>query len=233
MKRKQIQFEPGTYRAIFQGCTTPKNGRHRLRFTVLNDSQEISEQYATDTDFPDSIEWANAFVKEWGTTPHGLKNRTFLVKLGKTPWGQGTILCWEVSKFDLPQWYRDAQEAWQRDPVAKLAYIENRKKNDPKFRIACELRQKTWESLILGKDHADLLGCSAADLRRHIERQFHGGMNWKNYATLWEIDHIAAVSRFDLTKPEEVRVAASFINLRPCFVAVNRQKYNLPAEAAA
>jgi hypothetical protein len=234
MKRKQKQFPPGSYRAIFQGCTTPKAGRHRYRFTVLNDGLEQSEQYATDTDFPDSTEWANGFFKEWNTTPAGLKNRTFLVKLGKTAWGQGTILCWEESKFDLPQWYKEEQDTWQRDPVAKAAYIERRKATDPKFRIACELRQKTWESLILGKDHADLLGCDSATLRRHIERQFTGGMNWSNYANLWEIDHIAAVSRFDLTKPEEVRVAASFINLRPCLVEENREKYNtMPAEAAA
>jgi hypothetical protein len=237
MSRNYKQFKPGTYRAIFQGLTTPKNGRHRLRFTVLNDELQQSEQYASDTDFADDISFANDFVKTFGSTPHGLKNKTFLVKLGRTSWDMATIICWELSPFELPQWYIEEQEAWQRDPVAKLAYVEQRKLKDPKFRTACGLREKTWESLILGKDHADLLGCSAAELRRHIERQFTKGMNWKNYASLWELDHVIPISKFDLTKPEEVKKAAHFTNLQPLPVEENRRKYNVvqfpPTEVAA
>jgi hypothetical protein len=233
MKRKQKQFPPGTYRAIFQGMTSPKAGKHRYRFTVLNDEDEEYEHFASDKAFPDTLQWANEFVKEWNTTTAGLKNRTFLVKLGTTPWGQGTILCWEESKFVLPIWFREAQDRWQRDPNAKAAYLAKREATDLKFRAANAIRRKTWESLILLLDYPDLLGCDHASLRRHIERQFHSGMNWGNYAKVWEVDHVAALSRFDLSKPEEVKLAANFLNLRPCLVEENRAKYNEPLEVAA
>ncbi len=78
-----------------------------------------------------------------------------------------------------------------------------------------------------GKGNAGLngLGCTIADLRIHIERQFSKGMTWKNWSrTGWHIDHIRALAEFDLTDPAQLAAACHFTNLRPIWAIQNLQK---------
>jgi len=57
-----------------------------------------------------------------------------------------------------------------------------------------------------------ILGYTADDLKRHLERQFLPGMSWLNYGE-WEVEHILPVALFDL--PAEVRECWALTNLRP------------------
>jgi hypothetical protein len=68
-----------------------------------------------------------------------------------------------------------------------------------------------------------LLGCSIADLMRHMERSFKRGMSWDNYGE-WEIDHIRPCALFDLTDPEQQTACFHFTNLRPLWEHENRRK---------
>jgi hypothetical protein len=56
---------------------------------------------------------------------------------------------------------------------------------------------------------------SRTDLREYIEHQFVKGMNWDNYCTEWEIDHIAPASLFDLTKTDDIKLCYNYLNLMP------------------
>lgn len=58
------------------------------------------------------------------------------------------------------------------------------------------------------------------ELIAHIENQFQEGMNWKNYGTVWEIDHIRPLKT--ATTIEEVYKLFQLSNLRPLFRKVNR-----------
>lgn len=226
---RQIKvFKPGLYRAIFQHVSMARNGRVRLVFTVLNDVAQDYENVATDKYFIEGTAFANDFVKTYGTTPLGLKNRGFKVKLGHTTWGGPTILNWDREDFVLPVWFREAQEKWQSKPGAKAAYVKAREGKDPKFAAANRIRKCTWESLVLGIDHASLLGCDSEALRRHIQRQFKEGMSWKNYASHWTVDHKVPITSFELTDINEVRRAAHYSNLVPMLAADNVAKYNAP-----
>lgn len=41
-------------------------------------------------------------------------------------------------------------------------------------------------------------------------------MNWENYGYYgWHVDHIQPCNTFDLTKPEELKQAFNYKNLRP------------------
>lgn len=229
MTRPHNFFPPGDYNAQFLGLSTSKAGRVRLRFLVLNDEQKETENICTDKDWPEGTAFEKDFVNTFHTTPYGLRNKTFKVKVGTTFRGYSTVLCYEPHDFILPVWFREKQDRYQAAPGAKAAYVKKREAIDPKFRTANALRKYVWESLILGKDHAEILGCDSQDLRWHIEKQFEQGWNWKNYATAWEVDHEEPLSRFDLTNPEEVKKAAHYSNLRPYDVKRNREKYNAPA----
>lgn len=42
-----------------------------------------------------------------------------------------------------------------------------------------------------------LVGYTLKDLMRHLERQFTSEMNWANYGSYWQIDHVTPVSAFN------------------------------------
>lgn len=60
--------------------------------------------------------------------------------------------------------------------------------------------------------------------RKHIEKQFKRGMHWNNHGTVWHIDHIIPLSKFDLTDPMQRKRANHFTNLQPLYVHENMSK---------
>lgn len=70
----------------------------------------------------------------------------------------------------------------------------------------------------------NLLGYSYIELREHLESLFTSEMNWSNYGTYWQIDHIIPISRF--LKETPVDVVNSLINLRPLCKEDNNKKSN-------
>jgi Prasinovirus endonuclease VII len=60
------------------------------------------------------------------------------------------------------------------------------------------------------------LGCSIEQLKIHLEKQFTSNMTWDNWALDgWHIDHIIPLSSFDLTDPEQFKIACHYTNLQP------------------
>ena len=70
----------------------------------------------------------------------------------------------------------------------------------------------------------ELVGCTLAELREHIERQFRRGMSWANYGAKWQIDHIIPCKSFDLSDPSQQRACFHFTNLRPLGCKQNLDK---------
>ncbi len=108
------------------------------------------------------------------------------------------------------------------------AYMRHKRASDPCFLVADRLRRRINGALSrqsAGKcaGLVDVAGCSLADLVSHITRQFVDGMSWEN-RSLWHIDHIIPCSAFNLTDPEQQRVAFHYTNLRPAWSADNLRK---------
>ena len=76
-----------------------------------------------------------------------------------------------------------------------------------------------------GRAWVRLVGYSAEELRKHIERQFTAGMNWKD-AGAFHIDHITPLSSFSFDSAEhpEFRAAWALTNLRPMWATDNIRK---------
>lgn len=73
----------------------------------------------------------------------------------------------------------------------------------------------------------DLIGCTVAELRAHLEGQFTAGMTWNNHGRgpdKWNIDHKIPCSSFDLTNPEQQRACFHFTNLQPLWQPDNMRK---------
>lgn len=111
-------------------------------------------------------------------------------------------------------------------------YIRNKKKNDVNFKIAQNLRCRIYhaiksQSATKGKHMSDLLGCSVAQFKKHIEGQFLHGMSWDNYGygdDKWHMDHIIPCAYFDLTKPEEQKKCFHYTNFCPLWQPDNLTK---------
>jgi hypothetical protein len=59
-----------------------------------------------------------------------------------------------------------------------------------------------------------------------IEFQFQESMNWENYGSVWDIDHVKPCSSFDLTNDENKNMCFNWKNMRPLLKYANAIKSN-------
>ena len=95
-------------------------------------------------------------------------------------------------------------------------------------RLAVVLRSRLCVSIKVnakkGSSVRDL-GCSIAELKSHLEKQFQPGMTWTNWSRDgWHIDHIIPLSSFDLTDREQFLKACHYTNLQPLWAKDNMSK---------
>lgn len=109
-------------------------------------------------------------------------------------------------------------------------YQKRRKANDPLYKLAFTVREKTCKALRNGHKAIktmELLGCTVEQLKEHIQSQFQKGMTWENWAHKgWHIDHIIPISSFDLSKEDEQRICFHYTNLQPLWAEENLKKSN-------
>ncbi len=101
------------------------------------------------------------------------------------------------------------------------------RRSKPMERVRDGISRGVWRALKgrkAGTKVEGILGYSMEDLRRHLERQFLKGMNWDNYGKVWDIDHIIPLAYFNLTNPEECKIACNYNNLQPLTKSDNSRK---------
>ena len=115
-----------------------------------------------------------------------------------------------------------------------------RREADPHRRAASRLRSCLQQTL---KSHGgrkaarseELLGCTVAEARAHLESQFQPGMSWENHGE-WHIDHIRPCASFpDLTQLDQQKQCCHYTNLQPLWALDNILKSDKwePATMAA
>ena len=86
----------------------------------------------------------------------------------------------------------------------------------------------TWEgNKVVAKPGTkihSMIGCTAAEFRKHIEDQFEEGWTHDNRGKVWEIDHIIPYHAYDLTDFEQVKQVMHYTNVRPLSIKDNRKK---------
>lgn len=101
-------------------------------------------------------------------------------------------------------------------------YMNNRRKNDIKFKIAGNLRNRLNLAIKHGSA-IDFLGCSIEEFQKYIENKFQPGMTWANHGD-WHLDHIRPLNSFDLLNTSELMIACHFSNFQPLWAAENIRK---------
>lgn len=60
--------------------------------------------------------------------------------------------------------------------------------------------------------------------RRHLEKKFILDMDWSNYCSIWQVDHIVPLCMFDVDNPEDIALAWSLDNIRPLSNLENKRR---------
>jgi hypothetical protein len=127
-------------------------------------------------------------------------------------------LAWKTRKINREK-RRASMRTWRR----------RQRKNNPVYRLACSVRArlaKVLKRARVKKCHRTnvLIGCSAEQLKQHLELQFQPWMSWDNYGREWNIDHRKPIAAFDLRDERQLFEACHFSNLQPLSVFENYSK---------
>lgn len=130
-----------------------------------------------------------------------------------------------TSKRNMKRYYSDALYR-SHLLTQKHTRTKTRYQSDPVFRNISLMRRRLLSALegkLKACSSLQLLGCSPAALKEHLERQFTSGMTWENQGR-WHVDHIRPCVSFDLTDPDEQRKCFHFTNLQPLWAKDNMTK---------
>jgi hypothetical protein len=130
-----------------------------------------------------------------------------------------------------------AEAEWKRlyrqRPTVRAAVAEMKRSRfleDFQFRMAESLRSRLGKAVRGGRKSGSAvrdLGCSIADLKAHLERQFQTGMSWENWGAghgKWQIDHIFPLAKTDLTDRVQLLAVCNWQNLQPLWFEDNVRK---------
>jgi len=112
-------------------------------------------------------------------------------------------------------------------PVKKEK-IKQKRLVDSNFRFSEVLRSKIHK-MLNGKNtsYKNLIGCDIDYLKKWLEYQFDSNMNWNNFGSYWQIDHIIPMSIFNFDNEVEKRICFNWRNLQPLNKDENRSKSNI------
>ena len=106
------------------------------------------------------------------------------------------------------------------------AYNNKRYQTNEQHAMVQRLRSRMYRAIKhKSASTQELIGCSWEFLMDYLEALFQPGMTWQN-RNLWHIDHIKPLASFNLTDPEQQRLACHYTNLQPLWAKDNLQKGN-------
>lgn len=106
-------------------------------------------------------------------------------------------------------------------------YKAEKRLNDKSYVLYENLRKKIWKSLSNKSNSSkELLGCEIDHYFKWINYTMTDDMNWDNYGTYWNIDHLIPVNNFDLLNSDEAMKAFNWKNTWAMKCSENFSKKN-------
>ena len=109
----------------------------------------------------------------------------------------------------------------------KKIHKKERYNTDINYQISSKIRSRLNEAIRCNFKTGiavNLLGCSIEQYKNYLESKFSPDMNWDNYKTVWEIDHIIEICTFDLTIEENIHKCFHYTNTQPLYKIENRKR---------
>lgn len=113
-----------------------------------------------------------------------------------------------------------------------------RKKWTPQFDITEPLlkfrEKRKWQLALrryvleknISAGYAFYFGLSIEQFRMWIEIQFVEELNWENFGSAWQFDHILPVAYFDFSVEDDLILCWNFINIRVARIELNKTNGN-------
>ena len=120
-------------------------------------------------------------------------------------------------------YYKENKEAIM---TYRLEYEKYKYHTDPVYRYKKSMRKRIYDyykGSVRSKRSQELVGCTWEELAQHLEDQFSAGMTHENHGE-WHIDHIRPLASFDLSNPEDEKMANHYTNLQPLWASENISK---------
>jgi hypothetical protein len=76
------------------------------------------------------------------------------------------------------------------------------------------------------ENYALYFGLDIKGFREWIEIQFTEELNWENFGSKWQFDHIVPVAYFDFSIEEDLKLCWNFINIRVEKIELNKVRGN-------
>ena len=115
-------------------------------------------------------------------------------------------------------------------PVFEKEHCLTTQKKGLNYRIKKSLAWKLRHVTEKTDTTMNYIGCNIQYVREWIEYNFTEEMNWDNYASLWSIDHIIPVCKFDLTIENEKLNCWNWSNMMPVTIKYNSSKKSIDIE---
>lgn len=137
------------------------------------------------------------------------------------------VKAWRIKN---PDKFRAGCRRWANTEKGRLSANASKARSrakHPEILLKSRVRSRIGQALRKGYkkfyNSTQMLGCSYAELKKHLEGLFQPGMTWENRGE-WEIDHIRPCASFDLMIPEQQKCCFHYTNLQPLWKHENRAK---------
>jgi len=98
-------------------------------------------------------------------------------------------------------------------PPIKTPLLRQDEKFKEKRKWQLAFRRYVLEAA-LSENYARFFGMDRENLRKWFELQFDDIMNWENFGTAWQFEHIVPVAVFNFEEEEELKLCWNFINIK-------------------
>ncbi len=112
-----------------------------------------------------------------------------------------------------------------KKPMQKEGVTDALLKFRDKRRWQIALRRYVLEQKA-NENYALYFGLDIKSFREWIEIQFSEDLNWDNFATKWQFDHIIPVAYFDFSIEEDLKLCWNFVNIRVEKIELNKVRGN-------
>ena len=112
----------------------------------------------------------------------------------------------------------------------KTEWCKNEHNTNINYRIKKSLAARLRSVRNKNTTTMNYIGCNIQYFREWLEFNFTKDMNWDNYASLWSIDHIIPVCKFNLSDENEKLQCWNWSNMMPVTVKYNSSKKNINME---
>ena len=169
-------------------------------------------------------------IKQWGNRKYKTICRLCAIK----KWGQWHPENRRKSRRKWEQENPEYKKEYMKEYIKKYMnnYVKQRRRKDSKFRLDQNMRKLIYHSLKTkkaGRGWKTLVDYTLEDLIEHLKSQFDEKMNWENYGSYWQVDHIKPRSLFKYISPEEsdFKECWALRNLQPLEKNANLRKSNI------